>query len=985
MSTYQRRFVGAEQLPRHLSEFDVEQFFRLLPDDVLAIRDRFRADRRLGPALQLVFLRASGRPLDRFAAVPKHLLRHLFTELGLAAINIASLRTLYVRRETLYDHQKWAREHAQLDVADDAATAEIKSALDEFARDAASVDELVGYALNWLYDRRLLIPADRVMRDWCRQSYASIEHAALKIVKAAIPKGQLAFLSQTMYEERGETTVLEWLKSPIGRHGPTTLTDATEKIVYLKSLHAHEWKLDGITVARQRAYAQSLSARPPSASKRRKDDAQALEVVSFLRVTLLELTDSTLYVASRRISDLVRRATNKTQAIRLKTGSQYREQLVSIKSIISGEDLTAQQKLVAIDALVSADIEAAEASQAAMTRQVLVEEPVGVRALLKSMADLEIRGHDQDRELKQLQELRQLHDCKMHELPTDFDNSIVDRRWLPLIECNDRARAMRAFEACTMLSVRKGLRSGRLWIDHSFSFKDREQMLIPEAEWARTRIHYASLLKVPLSAEEYLKPLLANIEAGLASVAEARELGKLDIDDNGDLHLPALEALPDEPGARRTRDAISTAIGAVQLPDLLLQADADVNFSETLLGRKASSVDELIALYGGMIAHGTENDSKGVAAMIPQLQPSQITAAMRTLEAPGRLRRANERVVEFQRQIPIAALWGQGDKASADMMALDASRHLYNARVDPRRRTFGAGIYTHVLDRYGVIYDQPIVLNERQGGAAVEGVERHNQSGEDRVRLSLLAVDTHGYTNATMSIAKLLGFDLCPQLRNLIERKLYVPSGTKPLDGIEGVMVAGVSLKAISKNWDELLRLIASIRTGRLSPSMAVQRLGSAAQGEPLQRTADQLGRLLRTLFLCDYFTNKDFRREIHTLLNRGESVHQLQRAIYYGKIAHDRGRRSDEMKAISGSHALLTNIVMAWNTSRMQAVVDRWRKQGQPVDEAWLRRAGPVGFGHINFRGTFSFALGRYADALVQRGAKKHVNTPLRLVGRKH
>jgi len=148
--------------------------------------------------------------------------------------------------------------------------------------------------------------------------------------------------------------------------------------------------------------------------------------------------------------------------------------------------------------------------------------------------------------------------------------------------------------------------------------------------------------------------------------------------------------------------------------------------------------------------------------------------------------------------------------------------------------------------------------------------------------------------------------------------------------------------------------------------------LGSAAQGDPLQRAADQLGRLLRTLFLCDYFTNPAFRREIHTLLNRGESVHQLQRAIYYGKIAHDRGRRTDEMKAISGSHALLTNIVMAWNTSRMQAVVDRWRKQGQAVDDAWLRRAGPVGFGHINFRGTFSFGVGRYADALVQCSARR-------------
>ncbi|MEQ1597194.1 MAG: Tn3 family transposase [Casimicrobium sp.] len=972
MSTYQRRFVGAEQLPRHLSEFDVEQFFRLLPADVIAIRDRFRADRRLGPALQLVFLRAAGRPLDRFAAAPKNLLRHLSAELNLNSTSIASLRSIYARRETLYDHQKWARNHANLDLPDADQSAELQIALAEFAKEAASVDELVNQAMNWLYDRKLLVPADRLLRDWSRNSYASIENAAFAVIKSGVPLAQLNQCRGAMFAQHEDTTVLEWLKTPVGRHGPTTLTEATVKIAYLKSLGAHEWKLDGITIARQRAYAQALAARPPSASKRRKDDTQSLEIVSFLRVTLLELTDSTLYVASRRVSDLVRRAANKTQALRIKSASQYREQLVSIKSVIRDDDMTAQQKLDAIDAMVSEDIAATEASQASMIRQVLVEEPVGVRSLLKALSELQISGHEQDRQLRQLQALRQLHESKTYDLPDGFDTSFVDRRWLPLLADTDRSRAMRAFEACTMLSVRKGLRSGRLWIDHSFSFKDREQMLIPIEQWNRGRAHFAGLLGLPLSADEFLKPLLANIEAGLMSVAEAKELGKLDIDEHGDLHLPALEALPDEPDARRTRDAISSAIGPVQLPDLLLQADADINFSEALLGRKATSVEELIALYGGMIAHGTENDAKGVAAMIPQLQPSQVTAAMRTLEGHGRLRRANDRVVEFQKKIPIAELWGRGDKASADMMALDASRHLYNTRVDPRRRTFAAGIYTHVLDRYGVIYDQPIVLNERQGGAAVEGVERHNHGGDDRVRLSLLAVDTHGYTNATMSIAKLLGFDLCPQLRNLLERKLHLPSGTKPPDSIERVTVVGVSLKAITKNWDEMLRLIASIRTGRLSPSVAVQRLGSAAQGDPLQRATDQLGRLLRTLFLCDYFANKEFRREIHTLLNRGESVHQLQRAIYYGKIAHDRGRRTDEMKAISGSHALLTNIVMAWNTSRMQLVVDRWRKQGQSVDEAWLRRAGPVGFGHINFRGTFSFGVGRYADALVQRPAKR-------------
>jgi hypothetical protein len=39
------------------------------------------------------------------------------------------------------------------------------------------------------------------------------------------------------------------------------------------------------------------------------------------------------------------------------------------------------------------------------------------------------------------------------------------------------------------------------------------------------------------------------------------------------------------------------------------------------------------------------------------------------------------------------------------------------------------------------VYDQPIVLNERQAGAAIEGVEQHNRT-EARIRLELLAVDT---------------------------------------------------------------------------------------------------------------------------------------------------------------------------------------------------------------------------------------------------
>jgi TnpA family transposase len=411
-------------------------------------------------------------------------------------------------------------------------------------------------------------------------------------------------------------------------------------------------------------------------------------------------------------------------------------------------------------------------------------------------------------------------------------------------------------------------------------------------------------------------------------------------------------------------------IGQAQFCDMIVEIDALVGFSQALLGHRVRSAQELIACYGALLAHGTENDAKGVAAMVPAMEPAHISAAMRDLELRGRLRRANDMVVAFQRKHAIAALWGHGDKASAEMMAVDASQHLYNARVDPRRRTFAVGLYTHVLDAYEVIYDQPIVLNERQAAVTVEGVEQYNMNREDAVRVSLLAVDTHGYTYSAMTIAKLLGFDLCPRLSRLTERRLYVPRGMRVPENLEAIALTQVSESAIAKGWDELLRLVASIRSGRVTAREALERLGSASNGAVLYSAVNQLGRLLRTLFLCDYFSQTDFRREIHTLLNRGESVHQLQRAIYFGRLSHDRGRRSAEIGAVSGAHALLTNIVIAWNTNRMQAIVDRWRRDNIPIDADWLRRMGPVHFGHVNFRGMRSFSVEKYAETLLAQAA---------------
>jgi TnpA family transposase len=74
---------------------------------------------------------------------------------------------------------------------------------------------------------------------------------------------------------------------------------------------------------------------------------------------------------------------------------------------------------------------------------------------------------------------------------------------------------------------------------------------------------------------------------------------------------------------------------------------------------------------------------------------------------------------------------------------------------------------------------------------------------------------------------------------------------------------------------------------------------------------------LRRTVFLCDYFVNEAFRRELLRVLNRGEAVNALKRAIYVGRVASYQAKQHEQMQAVADALSLLANLVMAWNTMK--------------------------------------------------------------------
>jgi hypothetical protein len=117
---------------------------------------------------------------------------------------------------------------------------------------------------------------------------------------------------------------------------------------------------------------------------------------------------------------------------------------------------------------------------------------------------------------------------------------------------------------------------------------------------------------------------------------------------------------------------------------------------------------------------------------------------------------------------------------------------------------------------------------------------------------------------------------------------------------------------------------------------------------------------------LTDYFVNEAFRRELRRVLNRGEAVNALKRAIYSGRVAPMQARRNDEMQAVADALSLLANIIMAWNTSQMQAVLDHWPRRQHLVPSELIGRIAPTRLEGINLRGVFRFPVERYAAQLL-------------------
>ena len=887
MDSWHATFLGLRHLPREVTAFEIEAFYQFSAEECRVIEERRRPELKLALALQIGFLRMSGRLLEAVRIVPPLLWKHLGARFNVAAPNLASLRAMYRRAPTLIEHQqlacetlgfRWLSEHHRRSL--------VRVMREELTR-TDDPQRLLGFARRWLYDHRLIIVHERRLRAMIatarRQHEAELARRIADSVEPSLLERWRATLTQP--HESG-SSVQSWLWSPPAKHSTRQIDEMIERIETLYDLQVHK-SLKDFPDDLLRRHARRLAGRPPSAGALIREPVRTIETACFLRYSLLTATDRLLMMVRRRVADLWRQAATGAEATLGDWAILYQELLAALSTIVADESTSETAIREQLQTLIAVHRDRRPATRAQLVRERLMEGVRPVRSLLTALVQLPWQSKEAHPALEALKWLRDLYAHQQRSLPADV-RLALGSVWRTALADTDRQRAFRALEVATLLNLRRALRNGTLWIDHSLAFRSREQLFIPTERWQTHRRAHYRRLGLPTDAAAFLEPLAEQAQAGLAAVAAAAESGALRVDD--ELHLAPILTEEEDPELAKLRSALDRRIGEAQLPELT-----------------------------------------------------------------------------FMHRHPIAATWGRSDLASSDMMSLETAKRVWQARLDPRRQTPSIGIYSHVRDRWGIFNAQPLVLNEqRQAGAAIEGVVRHEE-----IEIAQLAVDTHGYTDFAMALAKMLGFDLCPRLKALKDRHLFLPRGTEIPESLRAICLANVDLQRISTQWDQAVHLIASVHSGHTSAVPVTARYGSAARGDPLYEAISHLGRLLRTVFLCDYFLNDVFRRELLRVLNRSEAVNALKRAIYTGRVSGHQAKQNEEMQAVADALSLLANILMAWNTAQMQQVLDHWaQRRDGAVPPQLIGRIAPTRTEGINLRGVFRFPVERYAEKILPSSA---------------
>lgn len=200
----------------------------------------------------------------------------------------------------------------------------------------------------------------------------------------------------------------------------------------------------------------------------------------------------------------------------------------------------------------------------------------------------------------------------------------------------------------------------------------------------------------------------------------------------------------------------------------------------------------------------------------------------------------------------------------------------------------------------------------------------------------------------------LLGYYFMPRIRDIKDQQLYRVDKSADYGVFKPLLTKTIDLNIIEEQWDAMIRVVLSLKECTAPANIIVQRLTSSFPSDRLSKAFTNLGRIIKTEYILKYLTDLELRRKIQLQLNKGEYRHKLPRWIFFANQGEFNTGDYEEIMNKASCLSLVSNVILYWNTLKINDIVESFRQQGEFIDNETLSHISLLPFKHILPNGTY-------------------------------
>ena len=202
----------------------------------------------------------------------------------------------------------------------------------------------------------------------------------------------------------------------------------------------------------------------------------------------------------------------------------------------------------------------------------------------------------------------------------------------------------------------------------------------------------------------------------------------------------------------------------------------------------------------------------------------------------------------------------------------------------------GIGYYL-VSDTYIALFSRFPACGAYEGHAILDFVAENRSL----LQPSTVHFDIHGQNAAIFGLAHLLGIEVMPRIRSWQDLHLFRPDAIARYTHIDGLFSTAIDWEPIEAHPPDMLRVVLSIRAGRLLPAAILRRNATHSRKNRLYFAFRELGRAVRTDFLLRYLSSVELRRLIQAATDKSELFNKYAQWVSFGNAGPATAAERDE------------------------------------------------------------------------------------------